>query len=234
MLTRATRSTDQMIVAPTFPFTSPPPVEIFAVDDRSAQVVWRHIGDGTVIARVDDRVEPLGDAHGVGVGTIHELMPDHGHEITISVDDRSKASLTVRTAPSLGPAPTIKVATISDLHLGEQGFGLVKKMNEPRDTPEGYPFRCAAAAIAEALEWGAELLVIKGDITDSGRPDEWAAFHRLLDPIPIPVLAIPGNHDTRGQRRSLDATVQLQQRGLFPSPVHVVDDAPVRDRKSVV
>jgi predicted phosphodiesterase len=217
-----------MTVAPTLPFTSPSPVEVFAVDDRSAQIVWRDLGRGTVIARVDDRIVALGDAHGTGAATVSELMPDREHTITVSVDDRPVETVRVRTAACLGSEPATKIATIGDLHLGEVGFGLVKRMNEPRATPVSYPFRCAEATVDEAIAWGAELIVLKGDITDEGRADEWAEFDRLLDRISVPVMAIPGNHDVTGRRHSLDATDQLRQRGMFPSQVQTVDYATTR------
>jgi Icc protein len=222
------RGADQMTVTPTFPFTALPPVEVFAVDDRSAQIVWRRLGVGTVIARIDDRIVPLGDAGGPGAAPLAELMPDRDHVVAVSVDDRPISSLRFRTAPSFGDGPSTRIATISDLHFGEQGFGLVKRMNEPRSTPEPYPARCAAAAAAEAQAWGADLIVIKGDITDEGRPEEWYQLDALLDGISVPVVAIPGNHDVVGRHHSADAAEQLRQRGLFPSPVHFVDIGPVR------
>ena len=212
-----------MTVTPTFPFTAPRPIEVFAVDDRSAQIVWRDLGTGRVIARVDDRIVTLGDAHGTAAAFVTDLMPDREHAITVSVDDRPVQTLRVRTAPYLGTGATTKIATIGDLHLGEPGFGLVKRMNEPRGTPVPYPIRCAEAAVDEAIAWGADMIVIKGDITDEGRAQEWAQFDRLLDRITVPVMAIPGNHDVVGKPHSLDASDQLRQRGLFPSGVQTID-----------
>ncbi|NIR41688.1 MAG: hypothetical protein GWN79_27310, partial [Actinobacteria bacterium] len=58
--------------------------------------------------------------------------------------------------------------------------------------------------------WGARLLVIKGDITEDGRPEQWELFDELLADSPIPVMAIPGNHDTVGRPWSLDATEALR------------------------
>jgi predicted phosphodiesterase len=216
-----------MTVAPTFPFTSPRSVEAFAVDDRSAQIVWRGLGAGTVVARIDDRMVPLGDGRRPGAAWLTDLMPGRDHRIVVSVDDRPVGTLRAHTEPCLGAGPTAKIATIGDIHLGEQGFGLVKRMNEPR-TSQPYPLRCALAAIDEALDWGAELIVIKGDITDDGRAEQWAQLDLLLERTTVPVMAIPGNHDVIGKHHSLDATEQLRSRGLFPSPVQILDDATAR------
>jgi len=37
-----------------------------------------------------------------------------------------------------------------------------------------------------------------GDLTDSGRAEEYAHLRELLAPLPMTVYFIPGNHDERG------------------------------------
>ncbi|MFQ5558069.1 MAG: metallophosphoesterase family protein, partial [Acidimicrobiales bacterium] len=210
-------------MAPTFPFTALPNAEVFSVDDRSAQLVWRSLGTGGATAHVAGRSIPLGPADRVGAAIVDELTPGSPHVIDITVDGRPAARLTATTSPSLSSAPLSRIATISDLHFGEEGFGLVKRMSEPRSTPIGHPLRCALAAVREAEAWGAQLLVVKGDITDRGHGHEWEQFDTLLSAIHVPVIAIPGNHDVKRGRRSVDATEALRARGLFPCPVHHVD-----------
>src|SRR5690606_12316745 len=110
-----------------------------------------------------------------------------------------------------------KIATISDLHLGEKGFGLVVRRPE-RPTPhERHPLRCSRAAVREAVAWGAELLVVKGDLTHAGRPEEWLELDRLLADIPIPVILMPGNHDAAPG--SVDFRAELERRGHPHQPV---------------
>ena len=77
--------------------------------------------------------------------------------------------------------------------MGARGVGLVKPIRDRSGHDTCYPLRCARAAVREATAWGAELLVIKGDITDAGRPEEWAMFDELLADIEIPVMAVPGS-----------------------------------------
>ena len=43
----------------------------------------------------------------------------------------------------------------------------------------------------------ADVVVLTGDVADSGQPEQYAEAARLLAASPVPVLAIPGNHDDR-------------------------------------
>ena len=122
------------------------------------------------------------------------------------------ASKRFRTlAPPAGEL-RFKFATINDVHIGATGFGAFFRMTE-RDVDEPHPVRCARAAIAEALAWGAQLLIVKGDITEHGRPAEWETAASLLTGIPVPVEVVPGNHDM-GRRREVDPERALARHGL--------------------
>jgi len=48
-----------------------------------------------------------------------------------------------------------------------------------------------------------ELVLLTGDLTNTGADDEFAILADLLGELEIPALAIPGNHDTRDGIRSL-------------------------------
>ncbi len=201
-------------------------MEVFAVEDTRAQITWRRLPAGNLTARAGDTEQVLGEGGRTGAAEITSLRPSTANSIDLLIDGRELAHHTIQTHESLGPEPLTRIATLSDLHLGEEGFGLVKQMRYRG--PDAYPLRCAQAAAREALAWGAELLVIKGDITQGGHDDEWEMFDELLADIPVPVLAVPGNHDVARTSRSVDATTALQARGLFPEPVHSFDMAGVR------
>lgn len=47
-----------------------------------------------------------------------------------------------------------------------------------------------------------DAVILTGDLTEFGTPDEYAHLHRLLAPLDVPVFAIPGNHDERSAMRA--------------------------------
>lgn len=92
------------------------------------------------------------------------------------------------------PNPSVLVAQITDLHIkrpGETAYGIV-------DTAAALA-RCVAHL--NALRPRPDVVVISGDLADSGTDDEYEHLKRLLMPLDLPVLAIPGNHDTREAMR---------------------------------
>jgi Icc protein len=78
--------------------------------------------------------------------------------------------------------------------------------------PNGtYPVRALRASIEEAAAWGAELLVAKGDLTNTTSPAQVRDAGQLLAASPIPVEAILGNHDNNF---GVDARALLEKQGL--------------------
>lgn len=55
----------------------------------------------------------------------------------------------------------------------------------------------AAVAHLKALEPRPDVVLLSGDLVDEGAAAEYANLRRLLAPLDIPILAIPGNHDER-------------------------------------
>ncbi|MGH9076185.1 MAG: metallophosphoesterase family protein [Acidimicrobiales bacterium] len=136
-----------------------------------------------------------------GAVDVGGLEAGQTYEVYASLPGRPRARVAVAT--TLRPPPgrlLARLATISDLHLGETGFGARGTMTEASPRPAGrepYPQRCARAAVAEAGGWGAGLLVVKGDLTASSAPAEFHMAGALLAGAPMPVLANLGNHDVR-------------------------------------
>lgn len=62
-----------------------------------------------------------------------------------------------------------------------------------------------------AIEPRPECLLITGDLTDTGHADEYASVHDALRRMPIPVYAVPGNHDNREEFR-----VAFNNAAFFP------------------
>lgn len=168
----------------------------FAVDDGSIQLTWRHLRPGTLRLRVADVARELAVGAGPGSVVLAGLPP--GRLLTVHASGDALPAprrLAVRTLARLPGEELCRVATISDLHLGAVAFGQQGTIRE-RPRPEVlHPQRCAAAAVDEAVAWGAQHLFAKGDLTNLGQPDQWRDYAALVHRAPVPFDAIPGNHD---------------------------------------
>ena len=69
------------------------------------------------------------------------------------------------------------MAALADIHLGRAGYGP--------------PLQPLLAQVPER----ADILVICGDLTDRGEPDEARQLTRALGSVGVPVVAVLGNHD---------------------------------------
>ncbi len=196
-------------------------VTVFAVEDTALQVVWRalpapnvciEVGDQQVAAsatppaflRLEGRApRPLAkrrDAFGgPGAVTINGLEPNTTYDVVISggrLAPRLVERITTLSAP---PGRLLaKFATLNDLHLGEEAFGASKTIRDVFPLPAGwesYTYRCARAALDQAIEWGASLIVVKGDFTRAGAPAEFHEAAQLLSRLPVPVEITFGNHE---------------------------------------
>lgn len=74
----------------------------------------------------------------------------------------------------------IKIAAAGDLHFGK---------NSPQ---QNHPF--------DNLNHKADLLLLAGDLTQTGHPDEVKVLAEHLKLCPIPIIAVLGNHDYHSQQ----------------------------------
>jgi 3',5'-cyclic AMP phosphodiesterase CpdA len=81
---------------------------------------------------------------------------------------------------------TMYIAHLSDPHITAGPLG-------------GLPAAGLQLALARvmALEPPVDCVVITGDLTDHGRPDEYEALREIIGAFPLPVHLITGNHDNR-------------------------------------
>ena len=189
-----------------------PRVWVFAVEDGAVQLCWRGLRPGVLDIAVQGRVAPAAlalaepdsagsDGDGphrcdAGAATIDGLPA--GQLLQIRVTGTSVSSpleLGVRTLASLPGAELTRVATLSDLHIGTQSFGHNGGIVDPEDHDRPHPARCTEAALGEAAAWGAQRIVVKGDLTNAGLPHQWRDYAALVGASPIPVDAMAGNHD---------------------------------------
>ena len=115
---------------------------------------------------------------------------------------------------------SLLVCQISDLHVKAPGRLSYRVVN------------CAAMlarCVAEILRLPQrpDLVLATGDLTDSGRAEEYAHLRELLAPLPMPVYFIPGNHDERGAlRAAFPEHAYLRQWDPFVQ--YAIDDWPLR------
>lgn len=189
--------------------------EVFAVEDTAAQLCWSSLPDREVTIRVGDAVvDIVVDDHEAPGGVVVEGLPP-SRALTVELRAPGARPATVAAFRTLEPPPgrlLARVATISDMHLGEPGFGILPRYRDPSTGRDRYPYRCAEAAVREAAAWGAELLVVKGDITWSGRPGQWALAADLLRGSTMPVCAVLGNHDV--VPKATDGRASLARAGI--------------------
>ncbi len=198
-----------------FPLTGLADIEAFAVDDTTAQVTVRG-------AQREGSLEAGSGRATTGPGatsvTIGGLRADTDNEIAIALDER-RSTLAVRTLPEAGRVRS-RFATVNDVHLGLEGFGLVKRLRDPDEVP--YAVRCLEAAVHEAVDWGAELLIVKGDLTENGSIEQWELARDVLGRLDIPIVITAGNHDV-GRRSEIAPVDAIRSLGHAYDPVHVHD-----------
>ena len=100
------------------------------------------------------------------------------------------------------------IAQISDLHVllpGQKSSGIVETAS----------FLPPVLAQLNQLSPRPDCVLLTGDLTDFGRPDEYTYLRKMLESLEIPYYLIPGNHDHR--RHLADA---------FPDHAYLRDFAP--------
>ncbi|XAH24908.1 phosphodiesterase [Xylophilus sp. GW821-FHT01B05] len=115
-------------------------------------------------------------------------------------------------------APTFLVQ-LTDLHIREPG-----RLAYRRVDTAAY-LRQTVAAVRR-LAQRPHAVVITGDLTDFGRPAEYAYLRELLAPLDMPIYLMPGNHDDRAElRRAFPEHAYL---GSGPFVQYAVDIAGLR------
>jgi Icc-related predicted phosphoesterase len=82
----------------------------------------------------------------------------------------------------------IRVAAVGDVHVGAEGAG---RLVEPFAQLGGH----------------ADVLLLAGDLTRCGEPSEARALASVLADVPVPVVAVLGNHDHHAERADEVAAV---------------------------
>ena len=110
------------------------------------------------------------------------------------------------------------IAQLSDPHIGLPGQLLYGRV----DTAA---FLARAVQAVAALDPRPDAVILTGDLVDKGEPAEYAHLRELLAPLPVPIFAIPGNHDAREPFRDAFAATYLPPDGFLH---YAVEDQPLR------
>lgn len=97
------------------------------------------------------------------------------------------------------------IAHITDLHIRPRGKPAYR-VSETNELTE------RAFDAIRALQPRPDLLVVTGDLTDCGLPEEFAILRGIMDRLGLPVLVVPGNHD---RRETLTAGLALDPRQVL-------------------
>lgn len=196
--------------------------ELFGVTESAFSLSFR-VEDGAGPVAAPARVLVEGEIRAVSegpAGTRHvrvgDLAPATAYRIAIETPGGAPASrdryfpAAVTTLPAPRAARVGSFGTLNDLHFGEPRFGGVlledgETLDQPglevvreSDTEVPYWRFMNEDAIREINEEGVDLAVIKGDIADVGRRDQFEAAARAFSAFRMPHHAFLGNHDYYG------------------------------------
>jgi len=182
----------------------PSRLEVFGTGTTWVQITWSALGPGRVDLRADGTTATVIADGGPGAVLLADLAPGTRYEIALAGAGlpRDVPPLVARTLAQPPGELLHRIATVSDTHLGSRSTGFLHTIIEKPEPDEAHPVRCARAALAEARAWGADELVVKGDLVDHSHPEWWAHAADVLDEVAAPVWVVPGNHEwaERGDR----------------------------------
>ena len=112
------------------------------------------------------------------------------------------------------------LAQLSDLHIRADStlsFGVVDTAGM---------LRACVRHLCEGTQ-RPDAVIITGDLTESGRPEEYAVLRALLAPLDVPLYLLPGNHDDRtALREAFGGHTYLRAGGEFIQ--YAIDAHPLR------
>ena len=197
--------------------------ELFGVSESSCTLSFAvHDAAGVVDAPadvvVDGAVRAVSAAvRGTRLVRVEGLAPGTRHQVRIVATDGAEAAIdrffpsVVETLPAPDARAVASFATLNDLHFGEPRFGgTLLADGSYGDEAVGYPavshddgdipyWRVMNEdAVADINAAGVDLAVIKGDIADSGRREQFAVAAETFARFAAPWHAFLGNHDYYG------------------------------------
>lgn len=210
------------------PISVPSNLEAFAVEPDAVQIAWRGLPAGPIDVGCADSATTADGNGGPGAVSLDGLPHSSSLTVRITPSDGETRELAI-TTPAPPPGERLaRFATMSDLHLGSSKFGVVFKAKENPEPLVPHPMRCAVAAGIEAQAWGAQQMVLKGDLTHHTTAKEWPQLEQLVSGFDVPYVLTLGNHDRQPKKKGIDTDKGLANAGLHFSPVDSVDLPGVR------
>jgi len=186
--------------------SSQPSAAVFAVEDRAVQVHWAWLAAGRYEVSVGDQAVTVHHEGGPGAVVVDGLQPATAYAVALNGRRVDRCT----TLPALAGPELMRVATISDLHLGETAFGRLPRIRS-RGADATYTTVCTRAALAEMTQWGAQLLVLKGDLSHTCSRWQFEVLAELLREVSVPYVVMPGNHDGGNHINDHPASVLASQ-----------------------
>ncbi|MET0920981.1 MAG: metallophosphoesterase [Acidimicrobiia bacterium] len=181
---------------------TPAHAELMSVGCEEVVVTFTTVDDAEVTTRVGDHEVATRGVH--HVAHLTGLAPDTNYGLTVdgAPPDRWLPP-EVRTLARPPGELLTTIATANDVHFGETECGRTGNPNvdsigpilrvAPGDEP--YPRVMGRAAVAEMIELDPDAVVVKGDLTDTGRPEEYAEFLEVYGALGERMHHVRGNHD---------------------------------------
>ncbi|MDP8254946.1 MAG: metallophosphoesterase family protein [Candidatus Alcyoniella australis] len=170
-----------------------------------------------VYEEADSAIYHRADIRGLNSGIAYSYEIRCGGQ-TAALDELSPGWFQTLNEP--GGEFLFRFGTLNDMHIGESTAGLLQLgpivltpgFTWP-DPQNPYWLFSNAAALNGASDAGAELLVIKGDLTSNSWAEEYQAYLDLTAGYPLPIWELRGNHDRPGE----DGDLFLSMLGLESS-----------------
>jgi len=175
--------------------------ELFSVGCDRALVTFTSDAGETAVTRCGDAViETVGPRH---VVRIEGLEPDTEHELTVD-GVTPDAALPARFRTLVRPSGRLlaTIATANDVHFGETECGHLGPPHEdigpffhaePGAPP--YPEVMNGAVIEEMQTLDPDVVLVKGDLTERGTDEQFAAFLAAYGVFGDRLAFVRGNHD---------------------------------------
>jgi predicted phosphodiesterase len=220
-------------------------VELMSVGPDEVVVTFTSAPGNVVTTRVGDtEVGTTGPLH---TARIVGLEPDTEYALTVEgAPSGGRLPARVRTLACPGGRLLATIATANDVHFGETECG---KTGDPATDAIGpvlsvapgatpYPEVMNGAVVDEMLELDPDVVVVKGDLTDSGRAEEYEAFLACYGRLGDRMRHVRGNHDAMRdpELARCDAPYAVQLDGLVLAvldttvPGHVGGALPAEQR----